>query len=185
MFVTLIFVTFAVLVNIVAAGAFSGQDTVYIIRHAEKPTDSENGIDYSGATDVNSLIVKGWQRAGALVAYFDYVLNRPNQVYACQPYEVVTSVGTTSKRMQETLTPMTEKFNIFLNMTYTKGQEKKMAAELDKLSGVTLISWPHGEIPLLANYLKLVDGTKIPDPWDDTRYDIVWRFVRPDPLTPW
>jgi hypothetical protein len=45
---------------------------IMIIRHAEKPTDdgSISGVTQSGTKDPEELIVRGWQRAGALVRFF-------------------------------------------------------------------------------------------------------------------
>ena len=43
-----------------------------IVRHAEKPTKSneQHGIRPNGEHDRHSLSVRGWTRAGALVALF-------------------------------------------------------------------------------------------------------------------
>ena len=45
---------------------------IMIIRHAEKPTTTPpvSGVDINGQQNEDSLIVRGWQRAGALVALF-------------------------------------------------------------------------------------------------------------------
>ena len=46
-----------------------GPDKIVPIRHAEKPLSaSPAGID-DGAPDPHSLTVRGWQRAGPLVAF--------------------------------------------------------------------------------------------------------------------
>ena len=45
--------------------------TIMLVRHAEKPTTPPpKGVDENGADDKNSLIVRGWQRAGALTPFF-------------------------------------------------------------------------------------------------------------------
>ena len=41
---------------------------IIVIRHAEKPDATDEGVTPHGAGDKESLIVRGWQRAGALVA---------------------------------------------------------------------------------------------------------------------
>jgi len=42
---------------------------IMIIRHAEKPSEDglTNGVNMSGTKDPEDLIVRGWQRAGALL----------------------------------------------------------------------------------------------------------------------
>ena len=46
---------------------------IMIVRHAEKPTDdgSISGVSQAGTQDPEELIVRGWQRAGALLRFFD------------------------------------------------------------------------------------------------------------------
>jgi len=45
---------------------------IMLIRHAEKPPNNPppHGVDAKGDHDSESLIVQGWQRAGALTVYF-------------------------------------------------------------------------------------------------------------------
>ena len=45
---------------------------IMIIRHAEKPPDSGGpfGVTAGGEKDAESLIIQGWQRAGALACLF-------------------------------------------------------------------------------------------------------------------
>jgi hypothetical protein len=49
----------------------AGPDKIMLIRHAKKPNGSPPaGVTEDGLEDKHSLIVRGWQRAGALVAFF-------------------------------------------------------------------------------------------------------------------
>ena len=66
--------------------------TILIIRHAEKPERSwpGPGLTPAGAPDAQSLVIRGWQRAGAWAALFgtglggqDYPL--PSMIYAADP----------------------------------------------------------------------------------------------------
>ena len=41
---------------------------ILLIRHAEKPDGQDGGVNVDGACDEKSLTVRGWQRAGALIA---------------------------------------------------------------------------------------------------------------------
>ena len=68
---------------------------IMIIRHGEKPSDdgSIHGVDPHGGHDPDELIVRGWQRAGALVrlfappngAFSDHALATPENIFACGP----------------------------------------------------------------------------------------------------
>ena len=46
--------------------------TLMIIRHAEKPKEEwpGPGLTIEGSPDEKSLVIRGWQRAGALVQFF-------------------------------------------------------------------------------------------------------------------
>ena len=44
---------------------------IMVIRHAEKPDSGNVGVQLDGSQDADSLIVQGWQRAGALAVLFD------------------------------------------------------------------------------------------------------------------
>ena len=47
------------------------EQTILIIRHAEKPEPGgDSGVDHTGAPDPRSLTVRGWQRAGAWAELF-------------------------------------------------------------------------------------------------------------------
>ena len=60
---------------------------ILVIRHGEKPTPlGPAGIKEDGREDDHSLVVRGWQRAGALASYFCYPRDRavacPTKVYS-------------------------------------------------------------------------------------------------------
>ncbi len=66
--------------------------TIYIIRHGEKPGEdwSGPGLTNKGEQDNESLVVRGWQRAGAWAALFGAGLDAaeylvPQAVYAATP----------------------------------------------------------------------------------------------------
>jgi hypothetical protein len=72
--------------------------SILIIRHAEKPDWPEvekpdwpgPGLKANGSTDPNSLVVRGWQRAGAWSALFGAGLGgldypQPETIYAADP----------------------------------------------------------------------------------------------------
>jgi hypothetical protein len=101
--------------------------TILIIRHAEKPDWPEvekpdwpgPGLKANGSTDPNSLIVRGWQRAGAWSALFGAGLGgkdypQPETIYAADPdpdpkkLAVGLAVG---QRPYETIIPLKQRLN--------------------------------------------------------------------------
>jgi hypothetical protein len=79
---------------------------IMLIRHAEKPHGSDQGVTDKGEPDPESLIVRGWQRAGALVALFDPAegalqntnLAVPTVIYASNPVTRPTPRATKRER---------------------------------------------------------------------------------------
>jgi len=170
---------------------------VMLIRHAEKPTSTENGIDIDGNRDSSSLIPQGWQRAGALNGLFTsaigplptpHFLFAPN-AFSSDPAGAGKSSGVkkhgsgTSKRPYETITPLSLKLGITINAIpgstkpaqYAKGDYPAMLTAALTCPGVVLISWEHGEIPNLANQI-LGNQTTAPQKWPSERFDIIWVF---------
>jgi hypothetical protein len=157
-------------------------DTVYLIRHAEKPDGALAGVAASGDIDPESLIVPGWQRAGALVAFFSGdALAKPDRIYASAPEKVHTTAGkagSKSQRPLETVSPLAAKIGTSPILTFTKGQEEAIADDLRKRSGTSLVCWQHEAIPQLAASLTGGD-LAIPKTWPGDRFDVVWIFERP------
>ena len=80
---------------------------IMVIRHAEKPDDKDGGVDPKGNPDKHDLIVRGWERAGALVQFFanprdpNGPIKQPATIFATEP-----STGSDSKRPLHTVTPL-------------------------------------------------------------------------------
>jgi hypothetical protein len=160
------------------AAAESTPNLIMMIRHAEKPPDSGKpyGITPDGTQDDHSLIVAGWTRAGALVGLFapdngkvPAGLRKPDRIYA-------SGAGEKGQRPIQTVTPLAAKLNYKLDTDYGKGDEKKLAAEIVKLSGTTLVSWEHEQMPAIIAALGKVSPAP-PSSWPDARYDMVWVFA--------
>lgn len=169
---------------------------IMIIRHAEKPPPNPppNGVNSAGEVCQDSLIVQGWQRAGALVVLFkpargplqDPLLATPQFIYACSPTD-----PDEANRPEETVMPLLDALQtpagqLIGNFTFHKGEEPDVAASALNCQGVVLISWPHGQIPYLAKQIPLSPNSK-PIPkgkWPSDRFDMVWVFdpdTGPDP----
>ncbi|WP_233858203.1 hypothetical protein [Paraburkholderia sp. HD33-4] len=155
---------------------------IMIIRHAEKPDGAGTpyGINADGEQDNESLIVRGWQRAGALAAFFapargpmqDPRLAKPEVLFAA-----VVAPHAKSERPTETITPLSQRLKIQLNVQgeYTKGQEAAVANAALISQGTVLICWQHEDIPTIADNIPLSNGP-VPGKWPGDRFDIVWVF---------
>lgn len=115
---------------------------IMIIRHAEKPPDSGEpfGVTAKGNQDVESLIIQGWQRAGALACFFapthgplqDAELATPQFLFASE------SKSGGSERPVETITPLASKLGL-TPVTHKKSDINKVAADAMACGGTALI----------------------------------------------
>ena len=164
---------------------------IMIIRHAEKPPKPPNKI---GPWDVladgqsgsgKSLIVQGWQRAGALNAFFAPYQTRPsNSAIATPDYIYAANPEGESQRPWETVTPLaawlkyeqgTPQFNTDFNIG---SDEAKMVQSVLTLSGTVLICWEHDNI--MPNIMQAINAAipianyaLIPAAWPGVFY-LVW-----------
>ena len=164
---------------------------ITIIRHGEKPPNPPN---QSGPWDVQedgtsgkgkSLIVQGWQRAGALATFFapdgrptvHPSIVKPDYIYAANPQ------GET-QRPYETVTPLAAWLNYRpnspqFNAGYSVGKDEgKMVASVMGLDGKVLICWEHDNImPNIINDINaavaIENYSDIPSKWPDVFY-LVW-----------
>ena len=169
---------------------------IMVIRHAEKPDDDDEGVNVEGQVDAESVIVQGWQRAGALVPFFaptngplqNANLAVPNVIYASGPVSSTDDTadkkkkkkGSKSERPLETITPLAQRLDIVPNTSFVEGEEKEMVASALAQSGVVLISWQHDEICKIANYIVAsAPPAGLPSKWPRDRFDVVWVFTPP------
>src|SRR5262245_4054358 len=161
---------------------------ILVIRHAEKPDGSNAGIDNKGVADEESLIVRGWQRAGALPGLFGPAkLPNPDRIYASAAGKHMTADGkngSKSKRPKETVSAVAAKLQMPIDDTFTKGQETALVDKITTLDGVTLVCWQHEAIPAIATAI-LGSSEGVPDPWPEDRFDVVWRFTQPVASAAW
>ena len=156
--------------------------TIMLIRHAEKPTGPPpNGVDENGADDKNSLIVRGWQRAGALAPFFrtPWVqgISIPAVIYAAgtseKPMMVDGEDVARSLRAEQTVTPLARALSLDVQTQYFVGQEDLLVQAIARESGVVLVAWEHKHIPLIAQKLSAA----APDSWPGKDvFDRVWVF---------
>ncbi|MET9486250.1 hypothetical protein [Nocardia sp. NPDC006630] len=162
-----------------------GADIVMIIRHGEKPEGSGSpyGITADGDHDAESLTVRGWTRAGALIGLFDPRtadgkpaafrpgLSRPATIFGADP----GSGG--SKRPVETVTPLAEALGLTVDQRFKKGQEAQLAAGLAHATGPVLLSWEHENIGEIIAHLGPISPNP-PASWPGSRFDMVYVFTR-------
>ena len=164
---------------------------IMIIRHAEKPPNPPNttgpwdvllnGLSGSG----ESLIVQGWQRAGALNAFFaPYNANPANPAIATPDYIYAANPSGETQRPFETVTPLAAWLNYQqnspqFNTNFLVGSgETDMVQSVLGLSGVVLICWEHDNI--MPNIMQAINNTvpitnyaQITNPFPDVFY-LVW-----------
>ncbi|MGP6157517.1 MAG: hypothetical protein ACLPYS_08430 [Vulcanimicrobiaceae bacterium] len=156
-----------------------GPDKIMLIRHAEKPSfDPPGGVREDGSSDKHSLIVRGWQRAGALVTFFAKPtrpgIGVPATIFAVATSRdpSVSSEEAKSLRAQETVAALGRKLGVALNTTVAVGNDSALIAELRRAAGVVLVASEHKHIPVIAG--GFIEN---PPAWGD-RFDAVWVLDR-------
>lgn len=166
-----------------------GMTVIMVIRHAEKPDGVSSGVDENGVGDEQSLIVRGWQRAGALPGLFakGAALPPPDRIYASAAVKLKTpdgKIGSRSKRPTQTVSVVAAKLGLETKGAYTRGQEASLVAEIALLEGTTLVCWQHEMIPTIAANI-MGNAVGLPPGWPGDRFDVVWRFTRASAGAPW
>ncbi len=158
-------------------------DKIMLIRHAERPSPDKKfrGVNLEGRKDKENIIVRGWQRAGALVRFFAPLedrfahpaLARPRALYACK-----AGPSAPSLRPQQTLLPLSELLtDVTLCCDFYEGEEAALVRQVLAGPGPALIAWKHLTMHVIAD-LVLGDRTTAPQFWPFERYDLVWVFDR-------
>jgi hypothetical protein len=170
--------------------------TILLIRHAEKPEKPDvnklgSGLTPDGKTNKHSLVVRGWQRAGAWAALFgsgaEADFPRPGIVYAADPEQAPVPDGSRSKRPYQTILPLCARLHIDPITTHGVGDEPALVEDVQRLTGVVLICWEHNAIitGILPGLAKDQELPTLPSKWDGARFDVVLRFDRLQSGAPW
>ena len=157
---------------------------IMMIRHAEKPLPGSTpyGVTPDGIQDEHSLTVRGWQRAGALAAWFAGSACQTNNPLIARPDCVFGASGLTtarSLRSRQTVTPLAASLgvNAHARFEFGGGQEADVAAAILQCAGVVLIAWEHHNLPVIASHFPISPNNKTPvGLWPDDRFDLVWVF---------
>ncbi|HXZ00622.1 MAG TPA: hypothetical protein VEI03_11515 [Stellaceae bacterium] len=162
---------------------------IMLIRHAEKPSEDGKvkGVSAAGAPDPEELIVRGWQRSGALVRFFaprdgtfaDRRLATPRVIFAS-----AVAKHSNSLRPQHTVLELATVLKLKLDLRHAKDDEKALVADALAAEGPVLIAWEHEAIPDIANRI-LGNSTSCPQKWPGARFDLVWVLDRPSAAGGW
>jgi hypothetical protein len=159
--------------------------TLLIIRHAEKPKEQwpGPGSTFDATPDKESLVIRGWQRAGAWTTLFGTPFGganypTPARIYAADPDVIDPTDSTVSRRPSETVSALKDK-GIKTVEKFAKGQEDALVEKLVTIDGVVLVCWEHKAIAKKILPRLPIQGPR-PTNWDDSRYDVVLRLDRAD-----
>lgn len=149
---------------------------IMVIRHSEKPNGVNSGVSPAGQRDKAALSVKGWQRAGALVAYFAPPPGLPIHPALTAPRFLFASLSS-SQRPRQTIAPLSERLGLTINGGQ-RGQEADLLRQIIVCDGPVLVSWQREQIPQLAKLLLegSPDEGKQPTSWPASRFDVTWVF---------
>jgi hypothetical protein len=147
--------------------ATSAPKVIYLMRHAEKPTDDKDP----------NLAPQGFKRAQALAYLFVAMpgrttlppLLRPDVLFASAPSKH-------SNRPILTITPLAQLLHEHIDADYMDLEAGPLAKQVlsGKYAGkVVLISWHHGQIPQVAKALGVDDA---PKKWDPDVFDQIWKI---------
>ena len=158
--------------------------TLFIIRHAEKPGESWPGPGFTadGASDTESLVLRGWQRAGAWTALFgtdltggDYA--KPDAIYAATPGNEPNQPP--SSRPAETISALAARRGLTPNQGFGKGDEPALMKAILASKGVVLLCWEHKAIISdILPRLPVSNADQLPTHWSGKRFDVVLRLDR-------
>jgi len=153
---------------------------IIVIRHAEKPAKdgAPYGVTEKGKRSSESLEVRGWQRAGALMNSLapthgevqHHSLATPQFLYASKPLR-----RRGSRRPIETITPLAAKLHTKINTTFARSEYARMIDNVISHKGVVLICWQREYIPQIAAEI-LGKKNSAPTIWPENCFDMVWVF---------
>ena len=155
--------------------------SIFIMRHAEKPTTTARGVTAAGRKSPRSLIVKGWQRAGALGIFLAPLDGPLNSTTLATPGFLFASSSRMSKnkpdkshRERETITPLAHRLNVEINLEFDINQEPAAIAAALQCEKPVLLCWDHHLIATLAR--QIPGAHHIPDKWPAKRFDLIYAF---------
>jgi hypothetical protein len=149
---------------------------IMLIRHAEKPDGHLKGVSAKGEQEDDELIVRGWQRSGALVRLFAPRDGRFVDPHLLQPKTIFASAlgrHSSSLRPQHTVLELANALDLTLDVRFPKEDVADLANAAVVAAGPVMIAWEHEAIPDIVN--TIVGNDKAcPQQWPGDRFDMVW-----------
>ena len=133
--------------------------SVTILRHAEKQVGEGPpfSVASDGSRDPESLSVRGWQRAGALVGLLSGSTPQREAARAIRPGHLFASrVGEStslSRRPGETLEPLSDLLGSAIRQRFLKTQVADLVVAILACEGDVIVAWEHRLIPAIATAL--------------------------------
>ena len=162
--------------------------TLFIIRHAEKPDVDQPalgpGLTKHGEKDTESLVIRGWERAGAWASLFGAGLGgsdypAPGAIYAATPGAPDKLNHPPSRRPDQTISALAARLGIKADKSIPKGSEDHLVKTVVACEGVVLVSWEHKAIiEDILPKLPVSNHKALPAKWSGDRFDVVLRFDR-------
>jgi len=140
------------------------ENTIYVIRHGEKPADGSHG-----------LTRKGQLRAQCLKRLFG-----PHSKYHIDYIMAPHFIGEQRRRAYDTVLPLSKELGIEINHGCNRKDANCVADTIsDTISakefhGDVLISWRHNNIDAIVKLLD-VDDNIVPR-WPKHRFDLIWTI---------
>jgi hypothetical protein len=156
--------------------------TLLMIRHGEKPSRGDKGVDARGDANPDGLIPRGWERAGALVTLF-----APNGVTVTSALPVPGALVSPRypgqvHRPGLTLLPLSQRLGLEIASEHpVDGRPAKIVKSLLATeAGVVLMCWEHDHLVSIADAVTaavpVANPADVPTAWPGDRFDVIWRF---------
>ena len=156
--------------------------TLLMIRHGEKPSNGNLGVDEQGNANPEGLIPKGWQRAGALVTLF-----APNRTTLSStlpsPGTLVTPrYPTPVHRPCCTLLPLSQQLGVTILSEHAVDDDPMqiISSLLALETAIVLVCWEHKHlvsiVAAMVSTVPVANRGDVPTSWPGDRFDVIWRF---------
>lgn len=147
----------------------TGPSSITIIRHGEKPSETDRtvppfGLDAQGVANVHSLTSVGWQRANALADLVGHDPVRPPFWRPTQLYAPLFSTDESERRTYQTLLPTSARLGLPIQTPFAEDSEPDLATQVAaQASADVLICWEHRRIPrIVATLAQLLGLAALP-----------------------
>lgn len=151
---------------------------IMIIRHGEKPDDRGDppfGVTFDGTEDKDSLIVQGWERAGALGRLFVPFGGAPPRANLAVPgciYAAGADGASKSVRSEKVVSVVRGLLpDVPYNDSFVPDQYKAAAKSILEQTGTVLVAWEHHAIKHLVRHITGRKG--LAPHWSGDRFDVV------------